>query len=321
MSMHGWKMGCVALFFAGVAGSAPAQVEVSLSIPTTLFLEMEPVTATVVVSNLTGDPIRLGGTNSNARLRLDIERFRGDLIRDTGEPVVPEAVEIPPHGKHTFELNILDLYQVRRSGPHSINARLVMGEENFYSEQFLFDVVPGLELRKTEVLTREADGRRRLSLTLKELSRDREEWIFLRIDELQAGICHGVYNLGTIIRMTPPQIAIDRDNRVHVLHHSAPTRFTHHVFSIDGLPIQVEYFSGTASEAKLATSDEGVVEVIGVRPYEGDPFAAPLRGATRLWRPADVAPPKKDERSAAGWRKVNKPGTSGDPSKDKTGKP
>ncbi|MBP7275537.1 MAG: hypothetical protein KBA51_04975 [Kiritimatiellae bacterium] len=270
--------------------AASAQVFVDLKIPSTLLLEMEPAVVTVTLRNQTGDSFALGGTNQTNQLHLDIQRGSGSFVPPTGEPIVPDEVLVPARGTRTFELNMPQLYQVRHSGPYAIAARLALGEDRYVSERFLFDVVPGFEIARMEARTRGTEPRRMVFM-LKVLARDREEQLFIRFDEPQSGLCHGVYSLGSVIRMFEPRMMVDHDNRVHVLHQSAPQRFTHSVFELDGAPVSVKYYGGRVSDARMEMDEDGVVEILGVVPYQGDPSIAPLRSAARVWAPAPPPPP------------------------------
>lgn len=295
-----WLPTALAVFAA--AHLAQGQVDLRLKIASTIFLEMEPAMVTLDIHNRTGDPIVLGGESPNGRLRLDITRGSGEFVRPTDEPLLTEAMEIPPRGRRTLTFNMTQLYQVRRPGPHGVVACLDLAGELHLSERFLFDVVPGFELRRIEARVRAGDGAgRQHVLSLRSLARDREEWLFARFDEPAESVCNGVYVLGPVLRTFEPQVEIDHDNLVHVLHQSAPQRFTHSVFGLDGAPVSVRFYGGRISDARLAVSEDGLVEPAGVVPYEGDPSAAPLRSLTRVWDPAarPVEPPARPERRPA----------------------
>jgi hypothetical protein len=290
-----WWMAILVLCAA--APLARGQVELRLKIPSSIFLEMEPAVATLEIHNRTGEALRLGGESPTALLRLDIQRGSGEFVRPSEIPLVEEPVEIPPRGRRTLTLDMPQHYLMHRPGPHSVVACLDIEGELIHSERFLFDVVPGFELRRIEARVRAGEGEgagRRHVLSFRSLARDREEWLFARFDEPAAGLCHGVYLLGPVLRAFEPQVEIDHDNLVHVLHQSAPQRFTHSVFALDGAPVSVRYYGGRISDARLETDDEGMVSPVGVVPYEGDPSAAPLRALTRVWDPsAPVATPPR----------------------------
>ena len=287
------RMSAVGAAFALFAGAAQAQMVVELRVPSSMFLEMEPAVVTVTIRNQSGDPFTLGGTNTVNRLYLDIERGTGERVRPTGENLIPEEITIPSRGYRQFQINMCEFYQLTRSGPHAVTARLNVGENRFISDRYLFDVVPGFEIRRIEARTR-GNPPRTIVLLLKSLVRDREERLFLRIDEPKAELCLGVYNLGTLVRVFEPQMAIDAENRVHVLHQSAPQRFTHSVFELTGSPVSTTYYGGLVSDARLVSDEDGFVEVLGVVPYEGDPYASPLRAQPQVWQPpAPPITPKK----------------------------
>ncbi len=274
----------ISAVFAWMAVAAHGQIAVELRVPFSMYLEMEPAVVTVTLRNQSGDPFTLGGTNAVNQLHLDIERGTGEIVRPTGEGMIPQEVTIPSRGYRSFQFNMCEFYQMTRSGPHAITARLKAGEDRFVSDRYLFDIVPGFEIRRIEARTRGTPPRT-MVMMLKSMVRNREEHLFLRIDEPRAELCHGVYDLGTMARLYEPQMAIDCENRVHVLHQSAPQRFTHSVFEVTGAPVSTDYYGGLVSDARLNADEDGFVEVQGVVPYEGDPYAAPLRAQAQVWQP------------------------------------
>ena len=290
--MTRYAVTCMGAMFAWMAVAAQGQIAVELRVPASMFLEMEPAVVTVTLRNQSGDPFTVGGTNAVNQLHLDIQRGSGEIVRPTGDKIIPEEITIPSRGYREFQVNMCEFYQLTRSGPHAVTARLNAGDDRFTSDRYLFDIVPGFEIRRIEARTRGTPPRT-IALMLKSLVRNREERLFLRMDEPKAELCHGVYDLGTMVRMYEPQMAIDGENRVHVLHQSAPQRFTHSVFELTGAPVSTDYYGGLVSDARLNSDEDGFVEVQGVVPYEGDPYAAPLRSQPQVWQPPAPARPAR----------------------------
>ncbi len=263
-----------ALAALAVAGSAAAQAEIRLRLTHPVVLHMESILATVTIENGTSEEFAVGETNGNCRLRFDIESEPGRLIPRTDVPMFRRLAVIPPFKSATLEFDLMRLYQIRTPGAYSVSARLHGPAGMLVSGRQFLDVVPGLEVLRT---TQTAPDGRRFTYQLRTLGRDRQEHLFLRVDEEAAQLCHGVFDLGPQVRLLTPLLRFDRLGRVHVLHQSAPARFTHSVFEADGSPVQTVFWTSTPAEIQLRRTEDGDIVVAGARPYEGDRYIAPMR--------------------------------------------
>ncbi|MCX7818907.1 MAG: hypothetical protein N2652_06855 [Kiritimatiellae bacterium] len=263
-----------ALGALALATAAGAQAELRLRLAHSIVLHMESILATVTIENGTPDEFAVGETNGNCRLRFDIEAAPGRLIPRTDVPMFRRIAVIPPFKAATLEFDLLRLYEIRSPGAYAVSARLHGPAGMLVSGRQFLDVVPGLELLR---VSQTAPDQRRFTYQLRTLGRNRQEHLFLRVDEDAAELCHGVFDLGPHVRLLRPLLRFDRLGRVHVLHQSAPGRFTHSVFEADGTPVQTMFWSSTPAEIELRRTEDGDIVVAGARPYEGDRVVAPLR--------------------------------------------
>lgn len=280
------------------AGAADAAVSVRLKLAHSTVIEMEPVVASVTIENDGRDPIELGPTNAPVRLQFDIEGSPGSPVRPTGEPLFRAPVTVAPMKSATFEFDLIPLYTIRGAGPYSVTARMTMNGRMELSDRLFLDVVPGLAMGRLVVDLPDArEGRR--TCMLRTLARERAETLFLRIDNVEKGICHGVFDLGSILRMHDPIMQADASGRIHVLHQSAPTRYTHSVVDPSGIVISVKFYTARPSEIAMRRTAEGEIVVEGGEPYKGDSMVAPLRIDERrvkemMDRPAVKKTPRPD---------------------------
>lgn len=277
-----------ALAAVAMAGSAAGQAEIRLRLAHPVVLHMESILATVTIENGTTEEFAVGETNGNCRLRFDIEAEPGRLISRTDVPMFRRIAVIPPFKSATLEFDLMRLYQIRTPGAYSVSARLHGPAGMLVSGRQFLDVVPGLEVLR---VTQTAPDGRRFTYQLRTLGRNRQEHLFLRVDEEAAQLCHGVFDLGPQVRLLTPLLRFDRLGRVHVLHQSAPARFTHSVFEADGTPVQTVFWTSSPAEIQLRRTEDGDIVVTGARPYEGDRYVAPMRvQEPRL--PAEPARPR-----------------------------
>ncbi len=288
----------VALATLTLAASASAQAEIQLRLAYSVVLHMESILATVTIENGTSQEFAVGETNGNCRLRFDIETEPGRLIPRTDVPMFRQLAVIPPFKSATLEFDLLRLYQIRSPGSYSVSARIHGPEGMLVSGRQFLDVVPGLEVLR--IAQTSPDGRR-FTYQLRTLARNRQEHLFLRVDEEAAELCHGVFDLGPQVRLLTPLLRFDRLGRVHVLHQSAPSRFTHSVFEADGTPVQTVFWTSSPAEIQLRRTEEGDIVVAGARPYEGDRFVAPMRVQEATRPPEPVRPNRQPFELPAGY--------------------
>lgn len=270
--------------------TAGAQSEIRLRLAHSTVLHMESILASVTIDNGTSEEFAVGETNGNCRLRFDVEVAPGRLVSRTDVPMFRRLAVIPPFKSATLEFDLLRLYQIRSPGAYSVAVRLHGPAGMLASARQYLDVVPGLELLR---VSQSAPDGRRFTYHLRTLGRDRGEHLFLRVDEEAKELCHGVFDLGSQVRLLTPLLRFDRLGRVHVLHQSAPTRFTHSVFESDGTPVETVFWTSTPAEIQLHRTEDGNIVVVGARRYEGDRVVAPMRVQEPRWQPEPVRPPRR----------------------------
>lgn len=230
------------------------QVEVLVRVQNARVLRSEPIFATLGVVNNTGEVLAFTGPRPNATLRFDVEQSPGALVPETGEALLDQPTVVEPGRKLTRKINLLSKYGIRVTGPYTITARVEWGDKVFISPKVFLDVVPGLEIRRLGIGVPGGGGTTRL-FSLRTLSRDRGERIFLRVDDEATGRCLGVSDLGGVIRFEEPVLQADEAGDVHVIHQCGPDRFAHNVFDADGrLTAETRYSSSISGATEGGAS-------------------------------------------------------------------
>ena len=274
----------------GVAACAGAQLTVTCRLEHDRVLQFEPIWATITVRNATGIPLRIRGEGTEAApdpgeepveeavLEIGVESSPRDPLARRARPLLDEPVTIAPRQSASIVIDLVPLFVFRRQGPYTVEARLRWDDEVFIASRRFVDVLPGMVVSSYRAVLADPPGERR-ALSLRTLTRDRMEYLFLRIDDERADVCLGVFNLGTITRIFPPTLLVDASDRVHVLHQSAPARFTHSIIHADGVPVDMVFYNPAGGTRPALVEDEaGRVHPTGVRPYRGDPVVEPARG-------------------------------------------
>ncbi len=273
MKMRG-ALGYLAAGLLLAAVPAGAQIEVSSRLEHDRVLMFEPIRVEVTVQNRTGLTLRLGDPEAEdgATLEVDVEAGRGEYLARRDRPLLDEPVTIGPRQVATIRLELRSLFRFRQQGPHTLRVGLRWDDELIPGGRRFFDILPGMELASFRALLADPPGARR-TVSLRTLNRERMEFLFLRIDDEREDLCYGVFNLGTVVRVFPPVLRMDAADRIHVLHQSAPARFTHSIIEASGTPVGLTYYNPMGGvRPELREDERGAIEPVGVRPYSGDPI-------------------------------------------------
>jgi hypothetical protein len=158
------------------------------------------------------------------------------------------------------------------------------GGKVFISPKLFLDVLPGLEISKLVAGIPEDPNAVR-SYTLRTLNRDRNEVVFLRINDDDRDMCYGVFELGAIVRLFKPKLQTDEVGNIHVLHQSGPWQFTHSIVTPNGDPVLQEVYSADGSTIELKRAEGGQIVVQG-----GQLYAPSREGGSEEKAPARETP-------------------------------
>ena len=247
---------------------ASAQIELSCRLVNARVLQFEPVLVKMEISNRSFQPLRLSSSDANALLTFDVEQGPGMLVLSTETPLPAEQVTIAPGDTWKGTVNILPAYPLHSTGPYTVAARLDWNEKAFVSGKMFLDVLPGLEIQKV-VSGVPGDSSVTRTYSLRTLSRDRKESLFLRIDDEEQEQCYGVLDLGTIVRMFTPVMSVDSIGNIHILHQAGPWQYSRHVFTPTGEPLSQETYVGEGGQVQMEQKPSGQVVVKGAEVYMG----------------------------------------------------
>lgn len=245
-----------------------AQFNVSSRFQHLRVLQYEPIVTTVRVKNLTGREVTVG-PGQELEVFFRIETRPGSYVDPRDDGYLFEPFTLGPREERSIVVDLLRSYALQFTGPYTARVHLRFGETTLAGTKQYLDVVPGFELQNIKV-PRGGNLSDILDCSLRTLNRGNREQLFLRFDDPGQNVCLGVYHLGSVIRFDPPKIQLDRRGFVHVLHQSAPTRYTHSVHSNEGEPLSKEFHTKGDSSVRFADATDNSLQVKGALPYEGD---------------------------------------------------
>ena len=245
-----------------------AQFNISSRLQHARVLQYEPVVATVVVKNLTGREVTVG-PGQELEVFFRIETRPGYYVDPRDGGVLLEPFTLAPRQERSVVVDLLRAYPLQFTGPYTIRVYLQFGETTLAGKKQYLDVLPGFQLDSVKLL-RGGELSDTVDGSLLMLDRGSREHLFLRFDDPGGNVCLGVYDLGPVIQFDPPRIQLDGRGFVHVLHQSAPTRYTHSVHSDEGRPLSKKFYTKGDGPIRFIAASDNSLKVSGALPYEGD---------------------------------------------------
>ena len=286
---------------AGVLGlaavpAAHAQLEMSLTFTRHQYILYEPILATVTITNNSGHDIELADTGGKPWLNMEVTTVDDTLISPYDPDFHLRSVAIPAGQTIKRQLDLTPLFPIRDLGEHHVRADLYFAEMDhyFYSNYVTFDLTSGKTIwRETVGVPGAAGNLREVSLLTHQLN-DRL-LLYVRVRDANGDAVYVTHSIGRlVITGREPQIMLDNENTLHVLHEAVPGSYLYTVVSLNGdrLDQQVYERAGN-SRPILAKSAGGSVDVRG-----GQVQASPAAVARGADGGALVRQPKLSDRPA-----------------------
>lgn len=228
-------MGLVLLGLAGMPGAARGQLRVRFRFGHDTVLQYEPVTAYLEVVNDSFETVRVTASPQAdaAHLSFAVYRDRDREVKRQPGSLGLDPIRLAPGERR--DLMVRDLsaaYDFGRAGRYRVRAEIGLENTAYRSDWVLIDVVRGIELTSVR---RPVPGYPEVEreYALRYWARERKEHLFLAVGEPATGYSYGVFDLGPVIRVSPPRIHVDREGKVTVVHQSSRSRHIRTVFQSD----------------------------------------------------------------------------------------
>lgn len=201
---------------AAVPGTLPAQYALDMRLEHTSYLQFEGMEAHVVVRNDTDHLLLIGGLRETSAVDFDITRNK-ETVRRRSKGLLAENVLILPGQTREIVVDLGRHYDIQPLGEYRIAASFVVDGAKFISPPRFVDVVPGLILTSTLKAVPKHPSRMR-RYTLRYWNRQDREMLFLCVADEKEGINYGVFMLGPMVRVVPPELSVDSSGNVLVKH-------------------------------------------------------------------------------------------------------
>ena len=276
----------VAVAFILFAFGARGQIQIDLKLKRLQYIAYEPVVATMTITNLAGRDIDLHDNG-------DQHWFGFEITGDEGRSLAPLPHSSEPRLKIaagtsvTRKINLTPLFPISDRGVYHVRANVFFADLSkfFYARPKVFGITNARPIWQRTVGDPTGAGVRTFSLMTNRFPDHTS--LYVRVEDKENSLVYATYSLGKVISFDEPHAEVDRDNRLHVLHCSAPRVWSYSVVSPDGRLLKHETYSQTRTTPRLSRSDDARVAV------RGGMLDAPISASAR-----NPSVPKLSERPA-----------------------
>lgn len=260
-------------FFASFKNQLSAQVAVNLSLERSLYIAYEPLLITTHINNLSGNALLLADDEHHPWFGFCIETTNGTPI-PPNNPYYKMAPQRLASGEGLSNtINITSLYPISDFGSYRIHATVYIPEfqRYFSSPPLTFEVSDGRIIWQQNIEPSLKDNPSKATNSKKKiacrnvslLSHRLPDYtaLYLRIKDEDAGIIYCTHLLGSFTTYLKPEIVIDSNNHIHVLHQESPGIYIYTHTDLDGKIIDRKSFNIPQHSPSLTLTKSGIVSV------------------------------------------------------------
>jgi hypothetical protein len=267
------------LLWLAWTGVCNAQINATLRFPHETYLAGEQVVVTLTVTNLAGRDITLkGGVTEESWCLVQVNAMRGEAPNYRSNPPVIPPLSIPAGETVSRTIPLHEFFELPSTGQYRAKVSISYGASRiqFVTPAAFFNMDPGHKIWSTTVGVPEGQPTAGAARIFSVLSLQRREGMFLyaRLENQDNGIHYTPYFLGRMLAAVAPQMQIDRENNLYVLH--ATSDDTYILSQVDvatGRSGQAVYRSKTprAGRPSLSRQPDGRLAISGgIRVTEGE---------------------------------------------------
>lgn len=247
--------------------SAHAQIQIDLKFQRLQYIAYEPVTATLGITNLAGRDIDLHDSQGQAWFGLEVTGSEGQPIGPLDLRTAQPPLKIGAGQHVTQKVNIANLYPVHDFGTYHVRAHIFFPDlgKFFYSPARVFEVTDARPIWQQTVGVPDASigsGQTRTYSLMTNRFPDHTS-LYVRVADKDREVVFATYSLGRAIAFDDPQVQIDVDNRLHVLHCSGPRAWAYSCVGLNGELLAHSSYMEAKTRPRLIRSQDGNVSIKG----------------------------------------------------------
>lgn len=267
----------VILLLFALAPQIRAQFATNLALTKTNFLSLEPMQATVTITNRSGADVVMTGSNQSNWLTFEVTDSIGRTVAPVG--LLAQKPFIFKAGTTIAEKVIIsDHYGIDQLGTYGIIANVYHPpSKQFYaSNRVRFSIMDAKPFWEAPVGVPagypDAGRIRRYALTIfRDVDRSN---LYFRLFDDRSNQKLATYEIGPISSSIDPEAALDRDNVLHAFFLALPKVYCYAIIGPDGKLKKREYYREVdANRPAMLAGGDGVVTIRGGVLF--DPSAPP----------------------------------------------
>lgn len=257
------------LALALFASSAHAQLMVHMQLDKKVYVDHEPITATITVKNLAGHDLILSGPGGGPWVNFDLRRGNNGLSQRPDAPTLkPRALKAG--GSFTYEVNLGRFYPLGLPADYGVTANVYYPplKKYFSSKRCLVRVNEAKTLWSESFGIPQGNNRpiQFRDYSLLSPRGGASPSLYVRVASQDGSTVYSTRSLGNVLRTFQPAVDIDSANHLHVLHLGAPNRYAHSVIDTDGFIIRRDYYTkGPNSQPSLRNNSGSLVVRGGIK--------------------------------------------------------
>ncbi len=254
------------LVFSFIVGAANAQIQVQLKFNRLQYIAYEPLIATVTITNRAGRDIDLRDEGGQHWFGFEVSRNEGQSIGSATAPESP-PLHIEASRSVTQKINLTPLFPMQDFGAYHVRAHVYFADlgRYFYSPAKVIEITDARPIWKQSVGVPGsvgASGDARTYSLMTNRFPDHTS-LYVRVEDENRGIVYATYSLGHVIAFDEPHAEIDRENRLHVLHCTAPRVWSYATIGLNGQLLTRSTLLETKTRPHFKRSTDGDVAVVG----------------------------------------------------------
>lgn len=247
------------------AGAAHAQIEISLQLSRRVYIEYEPIIATVTINNFAGRDVTLEDVGGKPWFNLEVYAAGGTQISPYDSDYKLTPLHLAAGETVKRKLDISPLFPIREMGPHRLRANLYFAEADRYvgSAPVQFDLTDGKVIWRQDVGVPGSQEMRQLSLLTHRLPD--KMLLYARVRDEANNVVYTTQQLGRLlVSGREPEAMLDRQNRLHILQNAAPKTYLYTIIGLDGERVDQKVYTEAANRRLvLSKTADGSINLRG----------------------------------------------------------
>jgi hypothetical protein len=250
-----------------LAPALRAQVDVTLDIPRHLYLDYEPIIATVTIINLTGRDLTLEDKPPDKWFGFEITTGQDTPIPPIASDYHLPPLTIPMGGTVKRKVNLVNLYPVTDYGVYHVRATVYMAalDKYFASAPTAIEISEGQTLwqQTVGIPDGEKNAGQYRSYELLSFRQPKDLMLYVRIQDKDAGLVYATLPLGRLINGYDPEILVDAQSQLHILQMVEPKEYLYTRLGPNAEMLGQQDYSDLKTRPHLRKAADGNIAIVG----------------------------------------------------------